>query len=76
MNAMVEAAQRRGVGVYPIASHAIRPVPVQGVMLGYGLVDVDRIAEGVRGFAVAYRQVIATTTPRSSRKREKSRASR
>jgi GntR family transcriptional regulator / MocR family aminotransferase len=74
VDAVVAAAQRRGIGVYSITPHAVHALPVQGLMLGYGLVDVDRIHEGIDGLAAAFREVTGTTRLRPSRTRENSRA--
>ncbi len=74
MESLVAASQRRGIGVYSIAPHAVATLPVQGLMLGYGLLDEERIEEGIRGLAAAYREVTGATRARSSRNREKSRA--
>jgi GntR family transcriptional regulator/MocR family aminotransferase len=54
---VVEACRRRGVGVYPLAPHSIRPPQRAAVLLGFGLVDVADVDRGVSRFAAAYREV-------------------
>lgn len=67
MEALVAACQRRGIGVYSIARHALGPLERPGVMLGYGLLDESQIREGIRGLAAAFREV---SRPARSRKRK------
>jgi len=57
MDALVTACRRRDVGVSSIASHAVRPMARGGLILGYGMVDEEAIAVGVRRLAAAYRSV-------------------
>jgi GntR family transcriptional regulator/MocR family aminotransferase len=57
VEALVAACERRGIGVYAIARHALAPLRRPGVMLGYGLLDESQIREGIRGLADAYREV-------------------
>ena len=52
---LVAGCQQRGVGVYSIARHAVRPLERAGLILGYGLLDVPAIEEGLRAIAAAYR---------------------
>jgi hypothetical protein len=47
--------------VYSIAGHAALPLERAGLMLGYGLLDVERINRGVKVLAEAYRQLIKST---------------
>jgi GntR family transcriptional regulator / MocR family aminotransferase len=57
VEALVAACERRGIGVYSIARHALAPLRQPGVMLGYGLLDESQIREGIRGLVAAYREV-------------------
>jgi GntR family transcriptional regulator/MocR family aminotransferase len=57
VDALVAACERRSIGVYSIARHALAPLRRAGVMLGYGLLDDSQIREGIRGLAAAYREV-------------------
>jgi GntR family transcriptional regulator/MocR family aminotransferase len=52
---LVTACQERDIGVYSMAGHAVRPLKRGALILGYGLLDVAAIEEGVRGLAAAYR---------------------
>jgi GntR family transcriptional regulator/MocR family aminotransferase len=52
---LVAGCQQRDIGVYSIAPHALRPLRRGGLILGYGLLDVPAIEEGIRGLAAAYR---------------------
>ena len=61
--ALVDAAVARGVGVYPIADHATRPLRRGGLVLGYGLTDVAQIQRGIKALADAYREVAALDGP-------------
>ncbi len=54
---VVSACRERGIGVYPLARHAVRPLARAGLLLGYGLVGTADIERGVRGLADACRQV-------------------
>ncbi len=56
---VVTACRERGIGVYPLARHAARPLKQAALLLGYGLVDADDVERGVCGLADAYRQVRA-----------------
>ena len=47
----------RSIGVYPVDRYSTRPMRA-GLLLGYGLVEIDDIDRGVRGMAEAYREVI------------------
>jgi GntR family transcriptional regulator / MocR family aminotransferase len=57
IDALVAACQRRDVGVYSIARHALRPLRRAGLILGYGLVDERATDRGVRILAAAYRKI-------------------
>jgi GntR family transcriptional regulator/MocR family aminotransferase len=59
MDALVARCADRGIGVYSVARHALRPLRRPGLIIGYGLTDEDAIARGVRGMAAAYRGVRA-----------------
>lgn len=63
IDALVEACAARGVGVYPLgggpAVHAECPLS-PGLLLGYGLVDVDRVAPGIAVLSEEYRRVMDT----------------
>ncbi|MEZ5287926.1 MAG: PLP-dependent aminotransferase family protein [Vicinamibacterales bacterium] len=55
------ACLARGVAVYSIARHALRPLRRAGIMLGYGLLDEDAIEEGVRVLAAAVKRIRTRT---------------
>ncbi|MPY86763.1 MAG: aminotransferase class I/II-fold pyridoxal phosphate-dependent enzyme [Luteitalea sp.] len=66
LSALVEACRARGVGIYPLEGGlavysepraATRPPRRAGLLLGYGLLDVDHIERGVSLLASAYREV-------------------
>jgi GntR family transcriptional regulator / MocR family aminotransferase len=57
IDALVAACQRRDVGVYSIARHALQPLRRAGLILGYGLVDERATDRGVRILAAAYRKI-------------------
>ena len=54
---LIEACVARSIGVYPVDRYSTRPMRA-GLLLGYGLVEIDDIDRGVRGLAEAYREVI------------------
>jgi GntR family transcriptional regulator / MocR family aminotransferase len=55
---LIDRCKSRGVGVYSIAGHAALPLERAGLMLGYGLLDVERINRGVRVLAEAYKRLM------------------
>jgi GntR family transcriptional regulator/MocR family aminotransferase len=68
---LVAACRARGVGVYsPRSAMAVyserlaatRAKRCAGLLLGYGLVEVDRISRGVQVLASVYRNMIRTST--------------
>jgi GntR family transcriptional regulator/MocR family aminotransferase len=54
---LVARSLARGVGVYPVDRYSSRSLPA-GLLLGYGLVEIDDVDRGVRGLAAAYREVV------------------
>ena len=69
IDALVAACRTRDIGVYSIARHSLRPMTRGGLILGYGLLDVPAIEEGVRGLAAAYRACITGERRPSTRTR-------
>jgi GntR family transcriptional regulator / MocR family aminotransferase len=59
LDALVDACRARGIGVYSLERHAIRPLTRQALILGYGLVSDAAIDEGIRGLADEYRTLRA-----------------
>jgi GntR family transcriptional regulator/MocR family aminotransferase len=57
VDALVAACLDRGVGVHSVGRHAIGPLPMAGLMLGYGLLDEDAIETGVRILATEFRRL-------------------
>lgn len=55
---LIDRCRARGVGVYSIAGHATMPLERAGLMLGYGLLDVERINRGVKVLAQVYRRIV------------------
>jgi GntR family transcriptional regulator / MocR family aminotransferase len=74
VDALAAACERRSIGVYSIARHALRPLARPGVMLGYGLLDESQIREGIRGLAAAYWEVCRAAPSRSRRNSARRRA--
>lgn len=66
-DALIAGCEKRGVAVYSVAPHAIRPLRRAGLMMGYGLIDEKAIARGVRVIAEVYRELSRRRTYRSSR---------
>jgi GntR family transcriptional regulator / MocR family aminotransferase len=64
-----DACVRRGIGVYSIAPHAVRPLGRQGLILGYGIVEEQRIRQGISALSSAYREVTASTRKHAPRSR-------
>ena len=62
---VVALCRERGVGVYPMARHAVRPPGRAALLLGYGLVDAGAVERGVRELADAYRRVRRSRTRRN-----------
>lgn len=58
VDAIVERCRARGVGVYSMARHALRPLPMGALMLGYGLVDDAQIDGGARTLGAVARDVL------------------
>lgn len=54
LEALVSECRRRSIGVYSVAEHAVGTLPTPGLILGYGLLDEDRLRKGIRGLAAAY----------------------
>jgi GntR family transcriptional regulator / MocR family aminotransferase len=52
----------RGVGVYSVASHAVRRARTAGLMLGYGLIGQQAIDRGIRIVAEEYRRLVVRRT--------------
>jgi GntR family transcriptional regulator/MocR family aminotransferase len=63
---LIDRCKARGVGVYSIASHATLPLEQAGLMLGYGLLDVERIGRGVKVLAQEYRRLVAACRAEAS----------
>jgi GntR family transcriptional regulator / MocR family aminotransferase len=57
---LIARCKSRDVGVYSIASHAALPLEHGGLMLGYALIDVESIEEGVKILAEEYRELSTT----------------
>ncbi len=76
VDALVAACERRGIGVYSIARHALAPLRRAGVMLGYGLLDESQIQAGIRCLAAAYWEVCRAAPSRSRRSNAPRRARR
>ena len=53
---IIQGCLARSIGVYPVDRYSARPLGA-GLLLGYGLVEIDDIDRGVRGLAESYRQV-------------------
>jgi GntR family transcriptional regulator / MocR family aminotransferase len=64
VDALVSLCERRGIGVYSMARHALTPLRRPGVVLGYGLLDEAQIRKGIRGLAAAYWDVRRAASPR------------
>jgi hypothetical protein len=60
---LVDRCKARGVGVYSIAGHATMPLDRAGLILGYGLLDVERINRGVKVLAQEYSRLLAPPKP-------------
>jgi GntR family transcriptional regulator / MocR family aminotransferase len=56
---LVARAAAEGVGVYPIAPYYLRPPTRQGLILGYGSLDEEKIREGIRRLRLALDDVAA-----------------
>jgi GntR family transcriptional regulator/MocR family aminotransferase len=56
---LIDRCKARGVGVYSIAGHAKMPLERAGLVLGYGLLDVERINRGVKVLAQEHRRLLA-----------------
>lgn len=56
LDALIARCADRGVGVYSVARHALRPLPRPGLILGYGMIDEQAIEAGVEILAEAYRR--------------------
>jgi GntR family transcriptional regulator / MocR family aminotransferase len=76
VDALVAACERRGIGVYSIARHALAPLRRAGVMLGYGLLDESQVREGIRGLGAAYWEVCRAAPSPSRRSNARRRARR
>jgi GntR family transcriptional regulator/MocR family aminotransferase len=76
VEALAAACERRGIGVYSIARHGLRPLERPGVMLGYGLLDESQIREGIRGLAAAFWEVSRPAPSRKPRSSARHRARR
>jgi GntR family transcriptional regulator/MocR family aminotransferase len=61
---LIVRCQHRDVGIYSIASHAALPLEHGGLMMGYGLIGVDEVEQGVKILAEEYRTL--TDDERSS----------
>ena len=61
--ALLAACAARGVGVYSVAPHAIRPPRRAGLLLGYGMVEPDAITAGVKILADEYRALAQGKRP-------------
>jgi GntR family transcriptional regulator / MocR family aminotransferase len=59
VDALIEACAAQHVGIYSIAGHASRRLPRAGLLMGYGLTDLDQIERGVRILGKVYRDVAA-----------------
>ena len=46
--AVVAAAAADGIALQPLSAYAVSAAPPPGLLLGYGAIQTDRIAEGLR----------------------------
>ncbi len=53
VDAIVAACRALDVGLYSISRHALTPLPIGGLMLGYALLGEAAIEEGVKRLAAA-----------------------
>lgn len=53
----VQAAARRGVEVVPLSRYSRRPMPRQGLQLGFAAVDTRQIRRGVEDLAQALEEL-------------------
>jgi GntR family transcriptional regulator / MocR family aminotransferase len=58
MTALLDACYARDVGVYSAGTYAARPLPRPGLLLGYGLIQLDDIEKGIAQVSEAYREVM------------------
>jgi GntR family transcriptional regulator / MocR family aminotransferase len=65
---LVAACQARDVAVYSVARYAARPLRRPGLMLGYGLIDIDDIRRGIKRLSDAYAEVTCVTRGEGSRR--------
>lgn len=65
---LVAACATRGVGVYAIGRHALRPLPRAGLIMGYGLTNERAIERGVRELAQEYRQLVESLDDKGLRR--------
>jgi GntR family transcriptional regulator / MocR family aminotransferase len=63
---LIDRCKSRGVGVYSIAGHAALPLERAGLMLGYGLLDVERINRGVKVLAETCKRLIKSSAAAST----------
>lgn len=57
MSTLVSGCAERGIAVYDVAPHAVRPLVRQGLILGYGLLEPAAVSAGVRVLSDVYHQV-------------------
>ena len=54
VHAVVSRCLEQGIGIYPLATHATRPLSRAALIFGYGIIQAGDIDCGVEGVAVAY----------------------
>jgi GntR family transcriptional regulator / MocR family aminotransferase len=59
LDELIVRCKALGVGVYSIAGHAALPLERAGLILGYGLMDVDSIPRGVKILAKVHRDLLS-----------------
>jgi GntR family transcriptional regulator / MocR family aminotransferase len=62
LHALVSRCLGEGIGIYPLAPHARRPLSRAALIFGYGIIEARDIDRGVQGVASAY----ATETGRQT----------
>jgi GntR family transcriptional regulator/MocR family aminotransferase len=59
LDELIGRCKALGVGVYSIAEHAALPLDRAGLILGYGLMDIDSIAPGVKVLAQVHTDLLS-----------------
>ena len=53
MHAVVSRCLEQGIGIYPLSTHATRPLSRAALIFGYGIIQAGDIDRGVQGVALA-----------------------